>query len=160
MSVILLPAFPTTSVLFLLIIISLVYIILNILSIVCLFFPKIFIVYIQERNVDMDSIIRIFGKRMRVLRKRKGLSQEQLAELCDLHPTYIGQLERGEKNASLETVMSVCKGLGTAPSELFENVAVNSLTPAQEIYSIVVGMSESQQKTVLEIVKNINSLIK
>ena len=43
---------------------------------------------------------------------QRRLSQEELAELCDFHPTYIGQLERGEKNATLESVSKLSRGLG------------------------------------------------
>ena len=42
------------------------------------------------------------GLRIRAIRKSRNLSQEQLAELCNLHPTYIGQLERGEKMPPLK----------------------------------------------------------
>ena len=71
---------------------------------------------------------------VRHYRKNKRLSQEQLAELCDLHPTYIGQLERGEKNASLETIMRVCEGLSVSPEVLFENIVPQTdRSAAQEI---------------------------
>lgn len=46
----------------------------------------------------MDNITKLAGTRIRGFRKEKRLSQEELAEKCSLHPTYIGQLERGEKN--------------------------------------------------------------
>ncbi|MDP2104149.1 MAG: helix-turn-helix transcriptional regulator, partial [Candidatus Gracilibacteria bacterium] len=49
----------------------------------------------------MDIKIR-FGQRVRELRKKLGLSQEELAEKCKLHRTYIGIIERGEKNLCLE----------------------------------------------------------
>ena len=43
----------------------------------------------------MDNISKLVGARIRGFRKEKHLSQEELAEKCNLHPTYIGQLERG-----------------------------------------------------------------
>lgn len=49
----------------------------------------------------MSDIAKIIGQRIRNYRTQKGLSQEKLAELAGCHPTYIGQLERGEKNATL-----------------------------------------------------------
>ena len=107
----------------------------------------------------METIAEIIGKRVRAQRKNIGLSQEQLAELCDLHPTYIGQLERGEKNASLETIMRVCKGLNVAPSELFSNVSAGSeKTTADVIYDLVMDMPESKQKIILNIIRDINSI--
>ena len=46
----------------------------------------------------MSEIAKSVGQRIRNYRTRQGLSQEKLAELSGCHPTYIGQLERGEKN--------------------------------------------------------------
>ncbi len=107
----------------------------------------------------MENIAAVFGRRVRLRRKKLGLSQERLAELCELHPTYIGQLERGEKNASLETVLRVCKGLDTSPSMMFDNISPDGMrTTAQEIYEIVSEFSEKDQKAVLEIIKHIKSI--
>ena len=108
----------------------------------------------------MENISLIFGQRIRTQRKKLGLSQEQLAELCDLYPTYIGQLERGEKNASLENIMRVCKGLNTASAQLFENIHIGEETSvADEIYEILLQFTDEEQKTLLEMMKNIKKLV-
>ncbi len=108
----------------------------------------------------MEDIKVIFGQRVRHYRKNKGLSQEQLAELCDLHPTYIGQLERGEKNASLETIMRVCEGLSVSPEVLFENIVPEKgRSAAQEIYNIVASLSEEKQQALLDIVEKIAYIV-
>ena len=70
----------------------------------------------------MNDLAKAIGQRIRNYRTRRGLSQERLAELSGCHPTYIGQLERGEKNASLETVEKVCQALEIPMSKLFENL--------------------------------------
>ncbi len=63
----------------------------------------------------MSEIAKIIGQRIRNYRTQKGLSQEKLAELAGCHPTYIGQLERGEKNATLESVEKIASAInGTA----------------------------------------------
>lgn len=108
----------------------------------------------------MIDIRKIFGQRVRHYRKNKKLSQEQLAELCDLHPTYIGQLERGEKNASLETIMRVCEGLSVSPEVLFENIIPEQgRSIAQEIYNIAASLSEEKQKALLDIVEKIHDIL-
>jgi len=108
----------------------------------------------------MEDIKVIFGQRVRHYRKNKGLSQEKLAELCDLHPTYIGQLERGEKNASLETIMRVCEGLSVSPEVLFENIVPEKgRSAAQEIYNIVASLSEEKQQALLDIVEKIAYIV-
>ena len=57
---------------------------------------------------------------MRELRKAKGLSQEALALACDLDRTYIGGVERGERNVSLVNIGKISAGLGVAVRDLFE----------------------------------------
>ena len=53
---------------------------------------------------------------------QQGISQEKLAELSGCHPTYIGQLERGEKNATLESIARITTALGISLSKLFEKI--------------------------------------
>jgi transcriptional regulator with XRE-family HTH domain len=60
-----------------------------------------------------------FGERVRELRKQKGLSQESLALACDLDRTYIGGVERGERNISLINIHKIARAIGVPPSELF-----------------------------------------
>lgn len=60
-----------------------------------------------------------FGERMRDLRKQKGLSQEALALACDLDRTYIGSVERGERNISLLNIYKIAAALDVPAKELF-----------------------------------------
>lgn len=70
----------------------------------------------------MSIIIKSIGQRIRNYRMRLGLSQEKLAELSGCHPTYIGQVERGEKNATLESIEKISCALNVPLSELFEKL--------------------------------------
>lgn len=63
---------------------------------------------------------REFGSRLRSLRKSKGLSQSTLALMCELDRTYIGGVERGERNLSLVNICKISCALGVSPRELFE----------------------------------------
>lgn len=58
------------------------------------------------------SITHTFGQRVRHFRKLKGISQEELANSCDLHRTYIGSVERGERNITLLNAEKIAKALG------------------------------------------------
>ena len=78
------------------------------------------IVIIYLRSIYMASTIRkSFGKRLRELRKQKGFSQEALADKASLHRTYIGAIERGEQNISLDNIGKVAKALGVQIADLF-----------------------------------------
>jgi transcriptional regulator with XRE-family HTH domain len=65
---------------------------------------------------------RELGARVRERRKALGLSQEQLGEVCELHRTYIGQVERGEVNVSMRNLVAVAQGLGVDVGELVQGI--------------------------------------
>ncbi|MDY5641731.1 MAG: helix-turn-helix transcriptional regulator [Candidatus Faecousia sp.] len=71
----------------------------------------------------MSELTRSVGQRIRNYRLQRGLSQEKLAELSGCHPTYIGQLERGEKNATLDSIARIASALQISLSELFEKLS-------------------------------------
>jgi transcriptional regulator with XRE-family HTH domain len=60
----------------------------------------------------------ILADNVRTNRKQKGLSQEDLADLCGLHRTYIGAIERAEQNVTLRTLESLASSLGVSPVDL------------------------------------------
>lgn len=70
----------------------------------------------------MSEIAKSVGQRIRNYRNQLGLSQEKLAELSGCHPTYIGQIERGEKNATLESIEKISSALNVSLSKLFEKL--------------------------------------
>ena len=64
------------------------------------------------------DILHKFGDKVRALRNEKHISQEKLAELADLHRTYIGSVERGERNISLINIKKIADALNIPISEL------------------------------------------
>jgi len=67
-----------------------------------------------------NDITKAFGIKVAELRKKQGLSQEELADRCGIHRTYIGFIERGEKSPTLNTVAKIAKGLGMDVNIVFE----------------------------------------
>jgi transcriptional regulator with XRE-family HTH domain len=68
-----------------------------------------------------DILIR-FGQRVRELRKEQGYSQENFAYACGLDRTYMGGIERGERNLALRNIEKIAETLGIPISELMEGV--------------------------------------
>jgi transcriptional regulator with XRE-family HTH domain len=64
----------------------------------------------------------LFGKNLRKLRKERGLSQEDLAEKAGLHRTYVGSLERGERNPSLLNIVKLSRALDISVTLLLEDI--------------------------------------
>jgi transcriptional regulator with XRE-family HTH domain len=64
----------------------------------------------------------LLGERVRELRFGLGLSQEKLADVCGLHRTYIGAIERGERNVSLRNIVRLAQALDTTPTSLLEGI--------------------------------------
>lgn len=69
------------------------------------------------RNSNSE-LIRILSENLRRLRKDRGLSQEDLADRCGLHRTYIGSVERGERNVTLGSLEVIANSLGISVPEL------------------------------------------
>jgi transcriptional regulator with XRE-family HTH domain len=69
----------------------------------------------KERKTGLQVA---FGKRVRELRVEKKLSQEELADLADLHFTYVSSVERGERNISIENIARLAKALGCQLKDL------------------------------------------
>jgi transcriptional regulator with XRE-family HTH domain len=70
---------------------------------------------------DDRARLRRFGARVRALRKAKRLSQEALALTCDLDRSYVGGIERGERNIGLINVHRLAEALDVKAAELFED---------------------------------------
>ena len=69
-----------------------------------------------------SDIKHAFGIRIRQLRKKRDWSQEQLAELSGMHWTYIGQVERGERNLTLQSIEAIAKAFRIKIAHLFRGI--------------------------------------
>lgn len=64
------------------------------------------------------KIAQVAGKKMRLIRRKKKLSQEEVSELAGIHVSTYGRIERGENNPPLQTVDKIARALKVKPSEL------------------------------------------
>jgi len=72
--------------------------------------------------MNKEEILIKFGKRIREERLKRELSQEELADIAGVHRTYIGMIERAEKNITLLNIEKIAKALNIKISELFESL--------------------------------------
>ena len=70
--------------------------------------------------MEDKEYLKMFAKRVKTLREAQGLSQEKLAEKSELHRTYIGMVERLERNPSLICIYKIANGLGVHITELLK----------------------------------------
>ena len=99
------------------------------------------------------TIARELGERLRAYRTQRGWSQEEMAERADLHTTYIGQLERGEKNATIESISKVAAALDISLPKLFENISLASSEKdiPSRCYDLIQKQPLRDQKLLLDI---------
>lgn len=112
----------------------------------------------------MSNLSVEIGKRIRNYRIGQKMSQEELAEKCGLHPTYIGQVERGEKNATIESIYKITTGLSVSMSTLFEKIDSHDDADDKNnypfaAYDLVQSLPNNSQKKIVFILQNIIEMI-
>lgn len=107
----------------------------------------------------MSDISKIIGIRIRNYRRQIGLNQEELAELAGCHPTYIGQIERGEKNATIESILKITRALNIPLSKLFERIDdCNSPESSYPLmcYELILSKTKHEQEAIYKIIVDID----
>lgn len=101
------------------------------------------------------------GKRIRTERIDKKMTQEELAERAGLHPTYIGQVERGEKSLTITSLEKIVEGLGISFSDLFENIQppTKPTSLAMRCYDKINSYPQEKQKQFYELLCAVEKLM-
>lgn len=107
----------------------------------------------------MSDISIFFGNRIRELRKTKRLSQEEVAYRASISPTYLGQIERANKNPTLDTMFQIASALDTTISDLLR--PNNSVSPVVSDTNVTIDkvtilleqMSPPQQHKILKMIR-------
>lgn len=104
----------------------------------------------------MSTELKLFGKRVRTLRKAREMTQEQLAAVADSGAKYISELERGEANVTITLVSKLAEGLGVSISELFENAHEADIQELRkEINRMVSEADDEKIQFIYKVVKSI-----
>lgn len=75
-----------------------------------------------------SDILLAFGKAIRKIRQEKSISQEELADMCGLHRTYISDVELGKRNISLENIYRITSALEVTLAQLFQLINENTIS--------------------------------
>lgn len=79
-------------------------------------------IFLQDDFMQKEPILVLFGRNVQNHRKALGLSQEQLADRAGVHRTYIGMIERAEKNITLVNIEKIAKAFGISIESLFKTL--------------------------------------
>ena len=103
----------------------------------------------------MGDILKIFGKRLRSLRRAKDMTQEQVAERAGLSLQSVGEIERGRGNPTLVNVERLAAALDVELMELFDlgDVKMTREQAVQELLSLLDGATEEQVRALLTMVR-------
>lgn len=74
----------------------------------------------MNKKLNPSSSRAVLACNLRALRERRHLSQEALADLAGLHRTYVGSVERGERNVSIDNIQRLAEALGVTPANLLQ----------------------------------------
>ena len=110
----------------------------------------------------MNTMTKELGRRIRAERTAKKMTQEELAECAGLHPTYIGQVERGEKSLTVASLEKIVEGLEISFSDLFENIRPPTKPAgyAMQCYHKISAYPNETQKQFYELICAAEKLMK
>lgn len=105
----------------------------------------------------MSEITKVVGQRLRIRRQELKYSQELTSEKAGLHPTYIGQIERGEKNATIESLEKICIALDYPMEDLFNKIihSDSQCQYAKKCYDLICSQSAKDQEALFHILEYI-----
>lgn len=107
----------------------------------------------------MSDIKNTVGHRLWLRRRELALSQEQVAERAGVHPTYIGQVERGEKNPTITSVAKICAALDYPMEQLFEKIIItdeadDATRIPKECFDLILEQKKEDQEMLQKILES------
>ena len=104
----------------------------------------------------MDDGFASVGERIRILRQHKHLTQEQLGELAGLNPSYVGQVERGQRTPSVNAIHAIARALGVDPGFLLLSPG-KSNSPIGSLMALIALATPEQVELITKIAETVVS---
>lgn len=113
-------------------------------------------------NEQKKEITLATAQQIRYYRQLKNMSQEELALRAELNPAYLGQLERGLKCPTIDTLYRIAGALSLSLSELlsFDNESSAAMNFAKQIEGALRGLPDDKQEHIVQIVKELSALLR
>ncbi|WP_337098658.1 helix-turn-helix domain-containing protein [Paenibacillus sp. YIM B09110] len=106
-----------------------------------------------------DVIGKVIGERIRIFRKRKGITQEELAHRASFSTSYISDVERAEKSPTIESLIRITDALGITLEELFANAQSKRKTKEADTVDSIINKVNNLPLSELQTVNNILDLL-
>lgn len=107
-----------------------------------------------RRKREKTETTVLIGSRIKSMRGNRRVSQAKLAEICDISPKYLGEVERGEANVSVELMHRIATALGVPMSSIMENTHERPYQVLiSEIISLAPQLTEKDAKIVYRMIK-------
>lgn len=110
----------------------------------------------------MESLVKLVGVNIRKIRKSKNLTQDELAEKCDLQTSYLAGVERGERNVTLQTLEKIIKGLEEVPVNILKFDDLNfdkEYLDKKELILLLISLLEDKSKEEVDLILKISKSI-
>jgi transcriptional regulator with XRE-family HTH domain len=113
-------------------------------------------------NEQKKKITLATAQQIRYYRQLKNMSQEELALRAELNPAYLGQLERGLKCPTIDTLYRIAGALSLSLSELFifDNKSSTAMNSAKQVEAALRGLPDEKQEHIVRIVKDLSALLR
>lgn len=109
----------------------------------------------------MENINLVIGKRIRAIRKRKGLSQSKLSELIDITPTYMSYVENGLKGLSLDSFIKLANALNSTADEILLDCIENTVKASNhEFAAVITDCSEYEKRILLDVITAVKASLR
>lgn len=109
--------------------------------------------------INLANLVKIVGLNIKEIRKKKNLTQEQLAEKCGLQTSFLAGVERGDRNITLETLDKILDGLEEDPITVFsfDNIVIDEYFSKNEIIGLIVNLLSNRKLNDVKLIHKITN---